>query len=378
MIILWIVIKVIIIMGFTIALAGVLTIADRKQSGAIQDRIGPNRANLSTDVWDLSKRWRFFGLLHLVADAIKMAFKEDFVVAKGHRILHRIAPLLVFIPPLIALSLIPFGGTVTLFDSTTDLHILPLEGGMLMVFALSGLSMFGVALGGYASNSRYALLGSVRALTQMFSYEMVLGLILMGTFLIHESLSPAAIVVAQQSLTAAGDPDLLLGFIPKWGIFLQPLAVILYIIAATAETKRAPFDVPEAESELIAGYFTEYSSMKMGMFLFSEYIEVILFSMLFTTIFLGGYHFPYLYSDGFHLPWGTTLTMNTTLVALLQMITFFGKVIMMAWFHLMIRWTLPRFRYDQVISLCWTKIFPLALGNTAVTALIIILAGGTA
>ncbi|MBN2695874.1 NADH-quinone oxidoreductase subunit H [bacterium] len=371
--IIWTIIKILFILFFvTLPLAGVLTVVDRRESSMIQDRIGPNRANLSGDVWDLSKRWRFLGLLHLLADGIKMIFKEDYSIKSGNRWIHTFAPILAFFPGLVILSIIPFGGNVTVFGSSTNLQIASFDSGMLLAFAFSSIAVYGITLAGWSSNNKFSLLGGVRATSQMLSYEVVLGLTLMGIFMIYGTLELNTIVQGQQSLKVDGTPDLLFGFLPKWGIFLQPFAMLLYVAAATAETKRAPFDVPEAESELVSGFFTEYGSMKMGMFLFAEYAEVVIFSMIFTTLFLGGYHVPYLYDSGFILPFGWgSLSINPTLVGFIQMLTFLLKVIIVAWGHLVIRWTLPRFRYDQVLRLGWKMLLPLALANIIITAIVL-------
>jgi len=366
-IIAWSLLKILIIIGFTMTMAALLTIVDRRESSMIQDRVGPNRANIGKDVWDLSKKKRFLGILHVMADGIKMVTKEDFTVKKGNKFIHTIAPILAFSPGLVILSVIPFGGTTA---GGLKFQITDFGPGILFAFAFASISVYGISLAGWASNSKFSLLGGIRATAQMISYEVALGLSLMGIFLIFGTLNLNEIVQAQQALRADGTPDLLFGFLPKWGIFLQPFALFLYFAAATAETKRAPFDVPEAESELVAGFFTEYGSMKMGAFLFGEYVEVVVFSMMFTTMFLGGYNFPYLYSDGFHF-FGHYMPLNATWVALIQMAVFFVKVIVVAWFHLVIRWTLPRFRYDQVINLGWKMLFPAALLNMAVTAIVL-------
>lgn len=372
-IIIWAIVKITIMMGFVITLAGVLTIMDRRESSMIQDRIGPNRANLSSEVWDVSKKFRMLGLFHLIADGIKMIFKENFVPKEGNKWIHTFAPVIAFFPVLFIVAIIPFGGNVTFFGSTTSLQITYFDSGILLAFAFSSIGVYGITLAGWSSNNKFSLLGGVRATAQMLSYEVVLGLTLMGIFLIFGSLELGTIVSGQQELIN-GKPDLIFGFIPKWGIFLQPVGVLLYIVAATAETKRAPFDLPEAESELISGFFTEYSSMKMGMFLFGEYAEVVIFSMIFTTLFLGGYNVPYLYADGIHLPFDLGFyAINGTLIGIIQMLTFFLKVFIIAWAHLVIRWTFVRFRYDQVIRLGWKMIFPIALINFVVTAIILVL-----
>ncbi len=368
-ILLFTLLKIIIIIGFTMTLAAILTVVDRRESSMIQDRIGPNRASFSGEVWDVSKKMRLMGLIHVLADALKMITKEDFSIKKGNKFIHTISPILAFAPGLIILSVIPFGGRV---NENFSFQITDFGPSVLFAFAFASLGVYGISLAGWSSNSKFSLLGGIRATAQMISYEVALGLSLMGIFLIFGTLNLGEIVNAQQALNANSQPDLMFGFLPKWGVFLQPFALFLYFAAATAETKRAPFDVPEAESELVAGFFTEYGSMKMGSFLFAEYIEVIVFSMMFTTMFLGGYQLPFLYHDGFHFG-ATHYEISSLVVAIIQMFVFFTKVIIVAWFHLVIRWTLPRFRYDQVIRLGWKMLFPAALLNMAVTAIILTL-----
>ncbi len=373
---LWTILTVLIIFLFTLTFAALLTVIDRKESSMIQDRIGPNRANLSLSTDNLDKKGFLhsfifrLGIIHVVADAIKMMTKEDFI-AKKNPTLHRFAPIFAFAPPLMVLAIIPFGGTTT---GGIKFQILQnFDSGMLFAFAFAGIALYSVSIAGWSSGNKFSLLGGIRGASQMISYEVALGLSLMGIFLIYGSLELDTIVRAQQELVN-NKPDLIFGIFPKWGIFLQPFALLIYLAAATAETKRAPFDVPEAESELVAGFFTEYGSMKMGLFLFGEYIEVIVFSMMFTTFFLGGYQIPFIYSDGIHIG-NTFIALNATLVALLQMLFFFVKVTFVAWGHLVIRWTLPRFRYDQIMRLGWKMLFPAALVNVLITATILTIIG---
>jgi len=318
MVIFWAVVKILIMVGFTMTMAALLTITDRRESSMIQDRIGPNRAPLpgkkgTFAVWDVRGLWRLIGIVHVIADAVKMITKEDFTVKKGNRFIHTIAPILAFAPGLVILAVIPFGGTT---EGGLSFQISDFGPGILFAFAFAAIGVYGVALAGWSSDNKFSLLGSIRATIQMISYEVALGLSLMGIFLIFGTLNLGEIVQGQQALVN-GQPDLIFGFIPKWGIILQPFALFLYFAAATAETKRAPFDVPEAESELVAGFFTEYGSMKMGAFLFGEYIEVIIFSMMFVTMFLGGYHLPFLYADGFHFG-ASHFELGATIVAILQ------------------------------------------------------------
>lgn len=350
-------VKALLVLLFLLNLAGLLTWAERKQSALIQDRIGPNRANFG--------RLTLMGLLHPLADAIKMITKEDFIPEGANRFLHTLAPAAALLPPLVVLAVVPFGDVVYLFGREIPLQVASLNVGIVYVFAISSLAVYGTMLAGWASNNNYALLGGLRASAQMLSYELSMGLSVLGILMIYQS-AQLEVIVRQQG-------ELLWGFLPKWGILLQPLAFVLFFGAALAENKRVPFDLPEGESEII-GYFVEYSSMKFGMFFLAEFAEIVIVSALTTTLFFGGWQLPYLYADGFHWPFGWgTWPLPHWLVVLLQVGTFLTKVIVGCWFLLTVRWTLPRFRYDQVMWLGWKVWLPLALVNLVLTAAVVLL-----
>ena len=362
---------------FPLLLAGPLTWAERRQSAYMQDRIGPNRAALIIG----GKEYRAFGLLHPLADVIKLITKEDTVHHSVDRFLYNLAPLISVFSALVTFAIIPFGpdlmstaGTLALAPFANgsvpgaDLLRLPLQGarldiGILYIFAMSSLAVFGVTLAGYASTNKFALLGGLRASAQMISYEVTLGLAILGLVMAFQTLEPGSMVYQQGQL--------LFGFIPKWGLFIQPLGFLIFMTAATAENKRVPFDTAEGESEII-GYFIEYSGMKFGMFYMAEYIEVVVISGVVTTLFLGGWQVPFLFSDGFHFPWGSMLQMSEWLVTALCVGAFVLKVLFMCWFQLTIRWSLPRFRYDQVMWLGWRVLLPLSLLNLLLTGLVIL------
>lgn len=215
-------------------------------------------------------------------------------------------------------------------------------------------------LAGWSSANKFSLLGALRAGSQMISYELVMGLTVLGLVLIWGTVDLDAIVRRQSGV--------LLGFLPAWGLFLQPFGAVLFLTAAMAENRRAPFDQPEAESELIAGYFTEYSAMKMGLFMFAEFIEIAIIAALFTTLFLGGYNLPWMDDSGFRLPGGVDIAMSHGAVVVTQMVVFLAKVLLMSSLQILVRWTLPRFRYDQLLRFAWTFMLPLALANLSVTA----------
>jgi NADH-quinone oxidoreductase subunit H len=240
------------------------------------------------------------------------------------------------------------------------MQVADLDAGLLVVFAFGGIAIMGAMLAGWSSDNKFSLLGAVRAGAQLISYELVLALTILGVILAYGTVSLGSIV-EQQSGT-------LFGFLPAWGLFLHPFAALLFLTAAIAENKRAPFDLPEAESELIAGYFTEYSAMKMGLFMFAEFIEIAIIAALFTTLFLGGYNLPWMNDAGFVLPGGTEIALSHGTVVALQVLTFLGKVFLLCSFQILIRWSLPRFRYDQLLRFAWRFLLPLALANLTVTA----------
>jgi len=344
-------------LGALLQLAGLLTWAERKQSAIMQDRVGPNRANLG--------RLTLAGLLHPVADGIKMMSKEDFIPEGANRFLHTLAPAAALFPALVVFAVIPFGDVVYLFGREIALQVADINVGIIYIFAISSLAVYGTMLAGWASNNNYSLIGGLRASSQMVSYEISMGLSILGILMIYQS--------AQLDVIVREQGKLLFGFLPMWGIFLQPLAFFLFLGAAMAENKRVPFDLPEGESEII-GYFVEYSSMKFGMFFLAEFVEIIIVAGLTTTLFFGGWQVPYLQADGFHWPFALGMwALPHWIVVLLQVGAFSLKVLLGCWVLLLIRWTLPRFRYDQVMRMGWKIWLPLALINLFVTAIVVLL-----
>jgi NADH-quinone oxidoreductase subunit H len=303
-----------------------------------------------------------------------MLLKEDFKPRTYDWYAYAVAPWVVFTPVLLVFAVIPFGGALTparlweplaafFGDKTYSMQIAKLDAGLLIVFAFSGLPIIGAMLAGWSSSNKFSLLGALRAGSQMISYELVLGLTTLGLILIYGTVDLDAIVRHQSGTV--------LGFLPAWGIVYQPFAATLFLAAAIAENKRIPFDLPEAESELIAGYFTEYSAMKMGLFMFAEFIEIAIIGALFTTLFLGGYNLPYMTDAGFAFPGGAAVAMPHGAVVVTQLGVFLLKVFLVCSFQILIRWTLPRFRYDQVLLFAWKFMFPLALANLVVTAVVV-------
>ncbi len=340
-----------VVMGFMY----ILTWLERKQSALMQDRIGANRADILG--------FRLLGLFHPIADAIKLLTKEDFIPPGGNRLLHTLAPFIAMFFALISFAVIPFGGTYNLGVYKVSLQVLDLNVGLLYVFATMSMGIYGFVLAGWSSNNNYALLGSVRASSQMISYEITMGATIIGVLMIYETLSLQEMVLAQGGT--------LWGWIPKWGIFLQPLGFILFATAAMAETKRVPFDIPEGESEII-GYFVEYSGMKFGMFLATDFIETVLAAALITTLFLGGWQVPFLGSDGFFFSGELLVSLSSVRVMFLQVGAFLLKVSVLCFFMMLVRWTLPRFRWDHLMRLGWTIMLPLSILNILITALILL------
>lgn len=373
---LWPLVMVAVMLALCLGLAGPLTWAERRQSAMIQDRVGPNRAGVRL----FGREFRVLGLLHPLADAIKMITKENAVNIRTNRLLYELAPFIALLPALVTFAVIPIGPDVRLGDAWLELQVARVDVGVLFVFAVSSIAVFGVTLAGYASGSKFAMLGGLRASAQMISYEVTMGLSVMGMPLIFGTLEPYAMVEAQG--------ELLFGVLPLWGIFLQPLAFFLFLFAALAENKRIPFDLAEGESEIV-GYFVEYSGMKFGMFYMAEYIEVIVIGGLVTTLFFGGWQVPYLVdlnaagavvhdvsaavSQGFLFPgMSEAWTVPQWLSVALRFGSFMFKLTFFCWLQLMIRWTLPRFRYDQVVELGWKKLLPASILNLVLTAALVL------
>ncbi len=342
--------RVAFVMLFVLNMAAILGWVERKQSAIMQDRIGANRAS----IFGL----RVLGLFHPLADTLKMLTKEDFRPARADRLLFALAPFVSVFFALAAFASIPFGDTLRIGDRVIPLQAVTLNVGLLYVFAMLSLGVYGVMMAGWSSANNYALLGGQRAAALMISAEITIGASVMGVIMIYGSLNMMEIVRAQGRLLG--------GWLPAWGIVLQPLAFILFVTAGIAATKRIPFDTPEGESEII-GYFVEYSGMKFGMFLMTDMVETIVVAGLCTSLFLGGWQVPFLSADGFHFPWGAMIALSPLPVTVLQVGSFVTKVAVMIFFLMLIRWTLPRFRYDQAMRLGWLGLFPLSVLNIVVT-----------
>ena len=339
-------------------LAGFHTWVERKQSALIQDRIGANRAEVFG--------FRLFGMFHGMADVIKMFTKEDIVPTGADKTLHTLAPFFSVFFALVAFAGIPFGDRLILGDRVIELQVAHINAALLFIFAMLSLEAYGVILAGFASRNNYAMLGGLRATAQMISYEIALGISIVGVVMVYGTMDLAELVRAQGRMIG--------GWLPLWGIVTQPVAFFVFVTAALAETKRVPFDLPEGESEII-GYFVEYSGMKFGMFFLTDFLETIVVASLSTTLFFGGWQVPYLSPDGFHFPWGAVLLVPNWIYVLLGVASFSIKGLIFCFLFMQLRWTLPRFRYDQLMSLGWKGLFPISVGNLVVTAVVLVFLG---
>ncbi len=331
----WELVKTVGIFSAMMTVVPILVYAERKISADIQDRIGPNRVGPK-------------GILQPIADAIKLLFKEDIIPLSADKVLFVLAPFFAFAPAAVAFCVIPVGNAVEIGGYTMRLQVADLNVGVLFIFAVGAMSVYGIAFGGWASNNKFSLLGGLRSSAQMISYEIPLGLALVSVLMTSGSVSLNEIVLSQTATWG--------GWLPKWNLFCQPIGFVIFLIAAFAETNRLPFDLPECEPELVGGYHTEYSSMKFSMFFMGEYVAMVVMSSLLVTLFLGGWHFP-----------GMNPASHTILSAILSVCVFSAKVGLILFFFIWVRWTLPRFRYDQLMKLGWQGLVPLAMLNIMVT-----------
>jgi NADH-quinone oxidoreductase subunit H len=331
-------VKVVLVVAALVQAVPVMTWIERRVSGLIQDRWGPNRVGP-------------LGLLQPLADGIKFVMKEDIMPAEAHKALYFLAPAMAMIPALTAFVVIPFGPVVEIAGRSVPLVVADLDGGLLFTLAAASMGVYGIVLAGWSSNSKFSLMGGLRSAAQMVSYELALSLSLMGVVLLSGTLRPMDIVEKQA------------GWFWEWNAFWggwQTLGFIIFLVAGFAETNRLPFDLPEAEAELVAGYHTEYSSMKFAMFFMAEYVNMITSSALAVTLFLGGWQLG-IPHELLGLQPGWTLW-------ILQIAAFAGKVAFFQFVFVWVRWTLPRFRYDQLMSVGWKGLIPLALVNLVFTA----------
>lgn len=328
------VIKITIVINAILISVAYSVYAERRVSAFMQNRYGPNRVG-----------WQ--GLLQPFADVVKLVFKEDIVPKNAIKSLHTLAPMISIFVALTTIAVVPFGHQIELFGRIIPLQITDVNIGILYILALTSLGVYGITLSGWSSNSKYSLFGGIRSSAQMISYELSMGLSIVGVVLITGSLSLQDIVIHQYGW--------------KWNLILQPIGFIIFLVASFAETNRAPFDLPEAEPELVGGYHTEYSSMKFALFFLAEYANMVVASAVIATLYLGGWQFPYLQTFG--LP--------PLVTSILQVLVFCSKVAFMVFFFIWVRWSLPRFRYDQLMNLGWKVMLPLSILNIIVTAIVV-------
>lgn len=337
-------IKIVIVVLVLLTAVAYSVYAERRISAFIQDRLGPNRVGP-------------FGLLQPIADVVKLVFKEAIVPRNANKPLHDLAPVISLTVALATFAVIPFGDTIVLFGEEVKLIIADVNIGVLFILAFSSISVYGMALAGWSSNNKYSLMGSLRSSAQMVSYELSLGISVVGVIMVTGSLRLDQVVLNQTSY------DPILGIIPAWNCFVQPIGFITFVVAAFAETNRQPFDLPEAEPELVGGFHTEYSGLKFGLFFLAEYAHMIVASAVITTLYLGGWHLPYV----------DFMDLSPMAMSIIGVLTFATKVTLVLLFMIAIRWTIPRFRYDQLMSLGWKVMFPMALLNIFITGLILLI-----
>ena len=419
-----VVINIIVAVVLSLAFVPILVWMERRVAGFIQDRLGPNRCHIGGI--------RLGGIVQSFADMLKLVFKEDYRPDSiKEKVLFTLSPVVVFVASFLTFMVIPFADDLTIDAKTYMMQALPIDLGILWILAFAGLSVYGIILGGWASNNKYSLLGGVRAAAQVISYEAAMGLSLISILIVYGSVNLADMVRFQG--------ELIWGFIPAWGIVLQPVSAILFIVTAFAETNRAPFDIAEGESEIVGGFHTEYSAMRFGLFFVGEYVAMSAASALIVTLFFGGYQIPWLNTDAlkdnfqiimiaiiilmpllsfFFAKWikanniwlkkddpraretGVLLKVLVVInvlivltlmlfllfgissngvnisVALIQFVTFIAKLLVMNFFFILVRWTLVRFRYDQVQDLGWKILLPISIANIFVTAIFVVAFGG--
>ena len=341
---------ILVVFSITMLIALYSTFAERVLAGYFQDRLGPNRAGPG-------------GFMQPLADGLKMFTKEDFIPDTPNRLLFIVGPGLAMTTALMTSVVIPWGRTITIAGYQVVLQAADINIAILYVFGVISIGVYGIMIGGWASNNKFSLLGAVRASSQMISYEVAMGLSIIAVLMMSGSLSLSAIAEKQH------------GFIdwdwhgakfcyPSWYVFKQPIAFLIFLICAFAETNRTPFDLPECESELVGGYHTEYSSMKLGFFLFAEYVNMFISSAIISIVFFGGYNYP-------GMDWMSAHAGENTSV-ILGVLVLFAKIFFFIFFYMWVRWTVPRFRYDQLMNLGWKILMPLAIVNIMITGLAIL------
>jgi NADH-quinone oxidoreductase subunit H len=334
------IVLVLVLFAISLGLAAYSTYAERKIAGFMQDRLGPNRAGP-------------FGLLQPLADGVKMFMKEDIIPETSNRFLFIAGPAITMTTALMTSAVIPWGPAITIGDVKVPIQVADINIGVLYVLGVVSLGVYGIMIGGWASNNKYSLLGAVRASSQMISYELAMGMSIIAIVMSSGSLSIGDIVIGQSGWGGM-----------HWNVLVQPLGCLIFIICAFAECNRTPFDLPESETELVGGYHTEYSSMKLGFYLFAEYVNMFISSAMISCLYFGGYNFP-----GMEAVQGSV---GEIAFALICVAALFAKILFFIFFFMWIRWTIPRFRFDQLLNLGWKVLLPLAILNVLITGAVII------
>ena len=335
-------ILVVIVFTITLVVAMYATYGERKVASFLQDRIGPNRAGP-------------FGIFQPLADGMKFFMKEEIIPDSSNKLLFVLGPCIAITTALMAGVLIPWGSTIIIGGQEYSLQIADINVGILYVFGVVSIGVYGILIGGWASNNKFSLIGAIRASAQMISYELAMGIAIIALIMMTGTLSLNEITLQQ-----AGGTDGAWNF---WNVVYQPVGFLLFLICAFAECNRAPFDLPECETELVGGYHTEYSSMKLGFYLFAEYINMFISSAVISTLYFGGYNFPFM----------NELGLSHNMLTILGTVALFAKILFFIFFFMWVRWTLPRFRYDQLMNLGWKTLLPLSIANLLVTAIVLIL-----
>lgn len=338
-------VKVVVVIGSLVLGAAILVLVERRLSAFIQDRIGPNRVGP-------------FGIMQPFADVVKLVMKEDIVPKSANRIVHDLAPIISIGVALCTFAVIPVGNTIEVFGRTIKLMVADVNVGILYILAMTSMGVYGITLAGWSSNNKYSLLGGLRSSAQLISYELSMGLSIIGVLMMSGSLRLDQVVLHQTEYWSVWGISL-----PRWNIVPQFFGFVTFLVASFAETNRLPFDLPEAEPELVGGYHTEYSGMKFGLFFLAEYANMVTSSALITTLFLGGWHIPY----------SERLGVSALALSLLQVLAFLVKMVLVLMFYIVVRWTIPRFRYDTLMNIGWRLMLPLAIANVLVTGLVLLL-----
>ncbi|MEI7423975.1 MAG: NADH-quinone oxidoreductase subunit NuoH [Prolixibacteraceae bacterium] len=325
-----------VILLISLVVAMYSTLIERKVAGFFQDRLGPNRAGP-------------FGVFQPLADGLKLFFKEEFMPGSADQFLYILGPSLTMMIALLTSAVIPWGNSLSINGVEYSLQVADINVGVLYVFAILSIGVYGIMIGGWASNNKYALIGAVRAASQMISYELAMSMAIIAIVMMSGTLSLKDMVEQQHGM--------------NWNIFYQPLGFLIFLVCAFAECNRSPFDLPECETELIGGYHTEYSSMKLGFYLFAEYINMFISSAMIATLFFGGYNFPFM----------DDLNLSHNALTIIGSLVLFIKISFFIFFFMWVRWTLPRFRYDQLMRLGWKSLLPLAIVNVLITGFVIMI-----